>query len=51
MPRGVSRSIKRVQQNPEHARYTLLGGLAGPQHLGALRVYSVFVLHLANGMP
>ena len=49
---GVSRSIIGVQQNPEYAQYTLLlGRLAEPQHIGVLLIYSVFVLHLACGMP
>lgn len=50
-PEPSNRSI-RVQQNPEYTQYTLLlGGSAEPQHIGVLRVYSVFVLHLACGMP
>jgi hypothetical protein len=39
MAPGVSRSIMRVQQNPEYAQHTLLlGRLARPQHIGVLRV-------------
>src|SRR5829696_2506679 len=50
-PRGVSRSIMRVQQNPEYSQYTLLvGRLAGPPTYWCSPCLSHIVLHLTSGM-